>query len=91
MKYGMLLFLNIFDGVATCLGMRLGHLSEANPILAHLSPIGILAVKLILVNFLILVLFSQQENKLSRIGTLVVLGVYVHIYVLHLSWIGTVI
>lgn len=91
MKYVTLLFLNIFDGAATCLGMIQGVLSEANPILAHLSPIGILGVKLIPVNILILVLFKTRDNKLSQYGAMLSLVVYVHIFVLHANWIGAVI
>jgi len=87
MKYLMLLILNIFDGAATCIGMGLGHLSEANPILAGLSPIGILGVKLIPINILILVLYKTKDRKLSRYGAILAIIVYVFIFQLHVAWI----
>jgi len=86
MRYAFLLFLNIFDGLATCLGMAQGILSEANPLLSGFGPYQILLVKLVGISFLILVLFNHKENRVSQIGTLVAIGVYVHIFLLHVAW-----
>lgn len=90
MKYFVLLFLNAFDGIATCLGMRLGYLSEDNPIMALLSPIGIVSVKLTLVSLCIMCLYGTRKHHVSQCGAWVCVGVYVHIFILHAQWIGAV-
>lgn len=90
MRHFILLFLNAFDGIATCLGMRLGHLSEDNPIMAQLSPNGIMAFKLTIVSLCIMFLYGTRRHRMSRIGTLGCIGVYVYIFALHCQWIGKV-
>ena len=85
-RYAFLLFLNIFDGLATCLGMSLGILSEANPLLSGFGPYQILLIKLVGISFLILVLFNNRESRVSQTGTLIAIGVYVHIFLLHVAW-----
>lgn len=88
MRYALIVALNILDGVATAAGLAAGLISEANPLLAGLSAGWLLAVKLLPVNFLVLVLYNTRENVLSQIGALVIVGVYTHIFVLHIFWIS---
>jgi hypothetical protein len=91
MKHLTLAGLNTFDAVATAIGIWLGLLVEANPLLAWLPAIGILAVKLSLINYFVLVLYNTRTNRLSHIGTWTCLFVYGHIFLLHVQWIGAVI
>ena len=91
MRYLLAFTLNALDGIATTVGMSLGYVAEANPLLAGMSASSILAVKLLPISFLVLVLYNHRDNRLSAIGTLLVCGVYLHITILHCQWIGAVI
>jgi hypothetical protein len=90
MKYLTLTLLNLFDAAATGTGIWLGLLGEDNPLLAWMPLAGIMLVKMIPTNYFILVLYNTRTYALSRIGTWMCIGVYVHIFTLHAIWIGAV-
>lgn len=90
MRYAIALTLNAIDGILTAVGMAMGFLSEANPLLASFSAIGILLIKLLPVSGLIVGLYYARTYAFARIGTLLVCGVYLHILYLHISWLTTI-
>jgi hypothetical protein len=90
MRYFIALILNAFDGIATATGLSLGLLEEGNPLLSSL-PIGaLLMVKLVPISLLILWIGNHNEKQISAKGALVICGVYLHIFILHLTWIGAI-
>lgn len=90
MTYLIALTLNAVDGIATAVGMRIGVLAEANPLLAGFGPVTILLIKIVPISGFIVFLFRHRTRRLSRFGIVAVCAVYVYIFILHVGWIVAV-
>lgn len=89
----ILSILNIFDGVATFLGIRYGLIEEYNPIMARLiekDPLLFLSLKFSL--SLVLILLSKyikgiNVSKGFRGLLTLALGLYSIVTVVHITWL----
>ena len=90
MRYAIAIALNAIDGSLTAAGMALGILSEANPLLAWMPAMGILAYKLVPTTAMLLWVSRHRDRVLVQRGMLLVCATYCHILVLHLSWLATI-
>lgn len=86
----LLLVLNLFDAVCTYIWVGLGYAKEANPIMDYVlsvSPPGFILYKIFIVNLGVLLLWRLQDQVFSRVVTVPVLGVYIAIAAIHLTFI----
>lgn len=78
-QVAILALFNLLDAVFTYVWVTMGYAIEANPILEPLittSPTGFMVYKLLLVNFLILVLWELSSHPLCRKLTLLTNLIY---------------
>lgn len=82
-------FLNIFDGVATYLGIINKIIEEVNPIMRYcweLSPVFFIFVKLIMSFLIYLVGFKVPERRYLKVMLIIVLSIYIGLAIYHLFW-----
>ncbi|WP_298832446.1 DUF5658 family protein [uncultured Planococcus sp.] len=85
-----LVVLNFLDGLLTYIGLSLGAITEANPILASFSPLAILMTKLLLSLCLFSFLYTPFVRLQSRswlYSLIFVNMLYSFILLLHLLWL----
>lgn len=90
-KYLLLsiIFLNIFDGIATFIGLKYGFYIELNVFLSAVykeSPILFLIIKIILPTILILTLvkyLNETLSKFTKVIMIVVNAIYICICIYH--------
>lgn len=85
-----LVVLNFFDGLLTYIGLSLGAITEANPILASFSPLAILMTKLLLSLCLFSFLYTpfvRIQTRRWRYSLIFVNTLYSFILLLHLFWL----
>jgi len=81
--------LNLFDCVMTLLFLRLGHCTEANPLMAALlrqSAWLFAGVKVALVHAGLLLLLQLRHSRVARLGLGAGLVAYLSVAALHLSF-----
>ncbi|SLL34456.1 Uncharacterised protein [Mycobacteroides abscessus subsp. abscessus] len=88
----LLSLLNFFDGIFTFLGIKLNHISEANPLMNYLweiSPFLFLLLKVALSFFLVYlaISFSSKNIRLWVFLLSIPLMLYSSILLLHIVWI----
>ena len=85
-----LVILNFLDGFLTYMGLSLGAITEANPILASLSPAALLAIKLLLSLCLFSFLYTpfvRIQSRSWRYSFMFINTLYSFILLLHLFWL----
>lgn len=85
-----LVVLNFLDGLLTYIGLSLGAITEANPILASFSPFALLMTKLLLSLCLFSFLYTpfvHIQSRSWRYSLIFVNTLYSLILLLHLSWL----
>ncbi|MGH2318795.1 DUF5658 family protein [Planococcus sp. SE5232] len=85
-----LVVLNFLDGLLTYVGLSLGAITEANPILASLSPFALLMTKLLLSLCLFSFLYTpfvRIQSHSWRYSLIFVNTLYSFILLLHLLWL----
>lgn len=85
-----LAILNFLDGLLTYVGLLSGAITEANPLLASLSPLALLATKLFLSLCLFAFLYTPFVWVQSRSWRYAFIGVntlYTLILLLHVFWL----
>lgn len=87
-----LALLNIFDGLLTYIGLSLGLIEEANPLMRFISDIGpiyFLLTKLLLSALLYLVIYLGKLPEHNLIKSLSSVGVIFYTFVigLHVIWV----
>ena len=92
MQYGLIsiMLLNIFDGIATFIGLKYKFYKELNTFLRiayEINPLLFLLIKVILPTILVILLLNKISNDLSNITKLVIFFsniIYVGICVYHI-------
>lgn len=88
----MVIFCNTFDSFYTSYFISIGTVKEANPIMnyviEHFYLIGLMTIKVILVNLIILFLYAKIKNKLAKYGLFLVGVVYFMLVVYELYLLG---
>lgn len=87
---GALLVLNLLDGVLTWLGLKLGVVTEGNPLLGwawSVSPAAVGVYKLAGVSVLILTLAAARGTRWSRAAGKCLVVAYVVVISLHMRWL----
>ncbi len=82
----VVLFLNLFDTVATITWIELGVAEEANPLMAVLlaiHPTLFAVVKMLLVSCSVAILWHFRHHRASKIGTGLACAVYLGTYAVH--------
>lgn len=85
-----LVVLNFLDGLLTYIGLSLGAITEANPILASLSPFALLMTKLLLSLCLFSFLYTpfvRIQSRSWRYSLIFVNTLYSSVLLLHLLWL----
>jgi hypothetical protein len=88
-----LVFINIIDGVATFVGLSLGIIEEANPImrfLFHVDSELFLGVKLGLSFLLIAMFYHIKTSKSTLLKNLAILAsiFYTIVFIEHIYWVS---
>lgn len=85
-----LVVLNFLDGLLTYIGLSLGAITEANPLLASFSPFALLMTKLLLSLCLFGFLYTpfvRLRSRSWRYSLIFVNALYSFILLLHLFWL----
>ncbi|MFD2445748.1 DUF5658 family protein [Bacillus sp. CGMCC 1.16607] len=90
-----LAFINIVDGLVTYIGLKLGNIEEANPLMSFLfdfDPILFISVKLGLSILLIMFIYLIKAPKSRVIHSLLVFSSMIYTFVCfkHLYWIALI-
>ena len=84
----LLIGLNIFDGISTYAGMKMSLIGEKNPLLAWMSPEGIILVKLLLsMFFLQIVMKINLKKPVFKYSLVVGNSMYLFTAALHVYWL----
>lgn len=87
---GLLVLLNIIDGVATYYGISASLISEANPLMAQFDALSILVIKIFLSTLLFFIVLGNPKLSDSKnIRDLLILAnvCYLGVFSLHVYWI----
>lgn len=85
---GMVIVLNLLDGIFTILYTRLGVATEANPLMDQVlsaSPLVFMITKLLLVSLGVCLLWRLRHRRAAAAGLIAVGSAYVCLLVHHLS------
>lgn len=88
----LLVIFNLLDGIFTFVGLSLGVIEEANPLLVNFPPHVILLIKIVLSFFLsVLLLFGFPQSKISlwTVIFIIITALYLSVILLHIYWIFT--
>lgn len=89
--------LNIFDGLVTYIGVRESVIKEGNVLMVNIvgDPLRLFWVKgiavVVILGLLFIIYQKHQARKCLYHGVRLLLGAYIAVFLLHLSWIANVI
>ncbi|GEM_PF-5842121 len=90
----LVIILNFFDAVFTTAGLSQGVVVELNPMLRELyaiSPLGTFIAKVVLIPLgVIFALRAGAGTRLTRVGLIICLFVYLWAFGLHFIWLNRV-
>lgn len=87
----LLLVLNLLDGLFTLSYLQMGVAQEANPVMRaayELSPVGFMALKLLVVNVGVVVLVLHRDSRVAQWALKAAVGVYAVIVTWHLAFLA---
>lgn len=85
---GMVIVLNLIDGIFTILYTHLGVATEANPLMDQVlsaSPVVFMITKLMLVSLGVCLLWRLRHRRVAAAGLIAVGSAYACLFVYHLS------